>query len=259
MTILYEYRRQVRRGSQPVSLITKDSLLSERGFRSIYGFDEDACEYIRNENTTAGLAGHNFYSDDLLVDFDNAWAAAEAFAEDMAPYSYTMWDTGGRSIHFHVDIEPMYGPEVPAVQRAWMKELYPEADTGIYKSSGIYRLPGTYHHRAVGARKALLEENRGDKLYIGDVRRPVDVQRAVYSGGHELEDALNHMLMLPAGEGGRNNRLFNIVRLCKLCGEDLEATKRLCAGWNAQFCSPPLPHQELMQTVLSGFHSRLEA
>jgi hypothetical protein len=257
MNILYEYRRQVRRGGRQINLLPKEELVGLMGFRSIFGFDEDAQAYIRQERTTSGLVGHNFYADELLVDFDDAWLAAESFAEDLAPYSYTMWDTGGRSIHFHVDIEPMYGPHTPYIHRAWMKEFAPGSDINIYKSSGIYRLPGTYHHKTVGARKVLLETNTGSKLELGDVRQDT------WSGAHVYDDVdtdaeavLNNLLMLPANEGGRNNRLFTIARLSLKCGDTYDTALASCLNWGSTFCVPSLSSIEVQATVQSVYKGR---
>ena len=255
MSILYEIRRQVTRGGRAILLVPKQDLHNYTGFRSIYGFGSDAQEYILTEQTTAGLAGHNFYSDELLVDFDDEWDAAEELAEDLMPYSYQMYDTGGRSIHFHIPITPMYGADTPAIQREWMKLYYPRSDTGIYKSSGIYRLPDTYHHKKIGAKKVLIEDNQGDTLEIGDVR-PKTVWHTALSPEEEREDierALDNLLMMSIREGGRNTRAFNIMRLCKLTGETYDSTLRLLNLWNEQFCHPPLGTQELRATLHSVF------
>ena len=77
------------------------------------------------------------YTETLYVDFDYQMEAAKDFALKMGKYNYSMWDSGNRSYHFHVAIEPMLGISTPIIQRNWMRKNFPGAASSIYITSGV--------------------------------------------------------------------------------------------------------------------------
>jgi len=256
--ILYEIRATKRRVSYPIRLVTKDALADAQGFRSVYGYDTEVADMVLSTNSTRGLMGMSMFSDELLIDIDDDWSGAEAFAEEIGNYSYSMYDTGGRSIHFHIPIDPMYGAHVPAVQKQWAQEYCPCADMSIYRTSGVYRLPGTYHEKNPGKFKELIEVNEGETLTVS-LPQGIDSLNNIVAGiaediDEETEkDKLNHLLLMPAREGGRNNHLYRIVAKCATLGFEFGRTMEIASVWNQMMSSPPQPETAVEATVKSAY------
>ena len=257
--ILYELRGSKRRLSNQVRLVPKADLEGlVFGYRSLYGYDPETVELIRERNGTWGLAGQSVYSDDLLVDFDDQYEAAYEMEKTLSAYTYSMWNSGGRSIHFHIQIEPMYSEAVPYIQKAWMQENYPLADASIYKTSGMYRLPGTYHESNPGKRKTLLSTNKGGLLQI---KMPEGIEIPIPNTSFEvnpdnsemLTRHLDNLLLKDIGNGERNSHTFKIAATCRDLGEPLPYAIALAHTWNRTMCRPPQAVGEVETTVYSAY------
>ncbi len=271
--MLYEHRLTTQRMG-PVKLVTKEELEELRGFRSVYAFYEDAIKHIEDTNTTAGLAGFELYSDTLLVDFDNQPEAAEEFEfylKAMIPansgmivldpptnFAYEKYDSGGRSIHFHVPIEPMHGTNIPESQKEFMKKIAPLADMSVYKTSGMFRLNGTFHHKHRGKFKHLLYKVEGYLLRIPTIKPQVFRLPSVNNiipQDTDLEYVLMRLLTTKVVEGtiGRNNHIFKIAALCKDLGMVPDECMKLIMNWNLEYCTPPLQITGINSTINSAY------
>lgn len=255
--IMVEIRSTVSRHGPP-NLVPHQERYGHKGFTSMYGYGPEAVQHIRRNSTTAGLDGFALYSDTLYVDFDDKPEEARAMIEALAGYQFQVYDSGGRSIHLHIPIKPMYGPAVARSQKAWMEENYPEADLSIYRPGGIYRLPGTYHHKNPGRRKALVSSHEGDIMSI-----PMKTAPSIVSGAGVPEEdkdynrILGSLLDVVVHEGtvGRNPHLFKIAKVCSKMGQSYEEAKSLLEIWNEVHCRPSLGPMDIDKVLRSAYRT----
>lgn len=253
---LYEVRgTKVRNGK--VILVPYSDLHLYTGFRSVYGYGEEAIKHIKDTGSTAGLISAPVYSDLLLVDFDDQPEAAHAMAESLKEYDFVKFDSGGRSIHLHVRITPMVGPDVPSIQKEWVRKYYPLADLSIYRTSGMYRMAGTYHEKNAGRFKKVIDTNfTGKSLYIDKVEIPapkyIDRERL---SDEERELQLMFLLSkeIKQGTTGRNLHVFKISKVCMELGMNINEAVDLVASWNNERCYPSLSPSSIIPTVKSAY------
>lgn len=256
---MFELRKTtVRLG--PVRLVSREELDISTGFRSVYCFGQDAVAHIKLTNSTAGLKGLDLYSNELLVDFDNQPEAALKFEQFLQNYNYSKWDSGGRSIHFHVAIEPMSGPTVPESHKEFMQQIAPLADMSIYKTSGMYRLPGTFHHKYRGNFKyKLYEQTNKPLLKINTIKSsPTKLTPALpYDDSTDLRPYLLFQSFKKVVEGtvGRNNHVFILAALCRDTGMASEEALELITSWNLSCCHPPLQTSGIIATINSAYRN----
>jgi hypothetical protein len=249
---LVEIRTTVIRNGTPRLVPYKDKG-KYTGFTSVYGFLEDAADQINRSGSTKNISRLPVYSDVLYVDFDNQDEAAKEMESMLRDrnISFSMYHSGGRSIHFHVDIEPMAGVNVPDSQKYWMQENAPLADMSIYRHTGMYRLPFTFHAKYPGKQKKLLGCNEGAKLKIEN--RPIVKVSMVDTdenmSAKEHYKILGRLLHMPAAEGDRHRHALKIVTACKHSGESDDDARRLVGMWNKDACSPPKADWELDKIV----------
>jgi hypothetical protein len=199
-----------------------------------------------------GLAAFQVYSDTLYVDFDNNEAAAEEFRKYLHSHDciFEAHRTGGRSVHFHVSIEPMYGRNVPESQKAWMEEVAPEADMSIYRHSGLYRLPGTYHAKNPGnSKKCFEKKSSGVRLAIPNRPRVRTSDMLAETSDIDYHKILGKLLHMSVGEGGRHPHMFKIAAACKKSDKDEIYAKRLLNMWNYDNCVPPKADWEIDKLI----------
>lgn len=250
-----EHRPTVKRMGAP-KLICADEVNNYHGFRSMYLFPEELKNHIESTGSMAGLQTWSVSSDTLFVDFDDQPEAADQMIAAMQPYDFTAYHSGGRSIHLHVAIEPMTGSEVPYIQRSWMQKFYPLADHSIYKTAGIYRLPGTYHIKNPGKRKELIATNKTGKLLNIDKTELVDIKMPSYLYEDNIEDDkkwLDDLLCYPVYTGNQRNKANNIIYVAKRLGKTKEDVLDLMILWNRTNCKPPLNDYEIIDNIERKF------
>ena len=251
-----ELRRTLRRDG-PIQLVPLDDLQYLTGFRSVYAYTEEVARTILEAKTTSILRGQPVYSDMLLIDFD-AFDPAE-FRKLLLRngIAFQVWDSGNRSIHFHIPIVPMFGPDVPSMQKAWVKQHAPDADISFYHAAGIYRLPGTYHAKNPGHCKKLLEERSGSALEItatsaGWTPRTGPILR----DESRLED-FNTGLLKAVGEGGRRPYVWKLATIGAEAGLTFDEVVEKISWWNSHLCHPPHSQDAIIKQIESAFR-RLE-
>lgn len=253
--ILYEVRATKKRVIYPIKLMNAEQRDERFGFMSVYGYPDETASLIEIQGHTAGLAGMEFYSDMLYVDFDDEPEAAHAMGESLREYDWYKYDSGGRSIHYHIPITPMQSAEVPMIQREWMKEHYVKADHSIYKSSGVYRMIGTWHEKQ---RRPKLEIDRNITSKILTLTIPetklADIRTAAIAGDLEEKNRmLDFQLMKIIQTGGRNAHVFALAaQTCDL-GIELQESIELITIWNRQYCNPPIGLAEINSTARSAY------
>ncbi len=258
MEIVYEVRATSKRVIYPVHLLVKEEIEGYTGFRSIFGYPPETAAIIREQQGTFNLDGCDLYSDTLFLDFDDADEAAWVAAEELKPYTYKMWNTGGRGFHIEVDIEPMRGPDVSLIQKAWLKTKFPLCDYNIMKTSGVIRLPGTFHSKRPGQFKHLVRTNEGSLLKITPpvLYSAKTCRRSVACDDPETAaEILDHLLfkVIREGTAGRNNHAYKIACQCRDLGKDSDEALLLVETWNASCSIPPQRSQELASTVRSAY------
>lgn len=255
MTYVYEVRKTKIR-KERVILVPYEDLPNYQGFRSMYGYPANIAQHILAEGNTAGLSGVEVYSDLLLVDFDDKPELGHQMAEELRAYDWVKFDSGGRSIHLHVRINPMLGADVPYMQKEWMRKHFPGADLSIYKTAGIYRLAGTYHESNPGHCKEVIETNfTGKSLEIEQIERPIPLASRDYIPNEDLEGMLMHLMGRSVHQGttGRNYHAFKISKVCKHLGLDPREAADFVGRWNRNCCVPPLPASGLEATIRSAY------
>lgn len=258
MTYYYEHRpTKIRQG--PPRLVTREELDQRRGFRSVYGWPEDAANHVRTTGSSAGLKWFPVYSDELLLDFDDAPEAADravSWALDSG-VAYSVWKSGGRSIHLHIKVQPMLGQSVPHSQKQFVAATFPGADLAFYHAAGMYRLPGTAHEKNPGCYKELIEKWDGIAWPIPLINQPLfrpSASRGSQRDPADLDAILTHMLFKTVHEGeGRNKHAYNMAKLLKDLGHDYDRALEVVANWSDDFAVPPIDGTELSATVRSAY------
>lgn len=129
------------------------------GFRSICQYTEEQVNEAYSAGTIKALEDTEVLCDQMFLDFDNSPLNAlifEAWCQDNC-YQYEKYDSGSRSIHFHVDIVTIDARCAPASIKAFLIKEFGEGfcDISFYHYAGLYRLPGTVHKKT-GRKKELI-------------------------------------------------------------------------------------------------------
>ncbi len=250
--VVYEVRNRLMRSGPPV-LVPYEELSQYTGFRSVYGYGPEAAGQIREQGHTANLTGLPVYSHMLLVDFDDQPEAGYAMANALKDYDWVLFDSGGRSLHLHVLIEPMEGSDVPQLQKQWMRERFHKADMSIYKTAGIYRLPGT-QHEATGRMKHVIKYNEPGKLLKIEATLP-EAPKVTFSSDEDLDTMLMRLMDTDISKGtvGRNNHIYKIARVGQRLGLAMEDSFKMAMQWNQDKCYPALERSGIEATVRSAY------
>lgn len=224
-----------------VKLVPTSELDNHTGFRSVYCFDESAARLIVGMNGTSNLQDSPLYSDTLFMDFDDAPEAAEQFHQYLIELGvgYTRWDSGGRSIHFHVNLVPKQYRGIYKDQRTWVKTHAPLADITFYNPAGMFRLPNTWHAKHAGKQKVLLNTGIGKPLDIPRVEQVISIFKphlvdTEVSKDFDMSTLLQYM-RTDVPPGGRYHHLLIIEKLSSQLGLDPYDTAKT---WNKNLTCP---------------------
>lgn len=250
MTKLFvEVRQTQRRLGAPV-LVPLEEVRKHTGFRSVYCYDEVVAQHIQDSRSTRDLRGVLVHSDTLFLDFDNV---DNTYFRDFLirqGIGFELYDSGNRSMHYHIPITPMAGITVPAAQKAWVKQHAPDADMSFYHPSGQYRLPRTYHAKT-GKPKILVQSYSGQLLSIPEYRAS-NVPVAFRTEGGSRE-SLIMLLVTRKGEGGRRPHIFQLATCAAELGMDFEETLEHLRWWNSHRCDSPHEEAVLQQQAVGAY------
>lgn len=256
MIINYEIRTGVKRTGN-IILVTKEELGNYFGFRSLYGFDEDTTDQIKRERTTRGLIGQKLYSDVLFLDIDNNDQLVPVVKSTLNTMGagYDIYHTGNRGYHFHIPIEPIFRADTANRQKRFVEHYFPGVDSGIYKTSGLIRLPGTFHSKCPGKRKILLESHTGKLLVIDltNLPAPIYLSEDLTDTDQDFEGKLDYLLSKRVNGGGRNVALYNIAFMCRQCQYNSQKTNDLLQLYNRTLVSPSVHDLEIRTIVRSTY------
>ncbi len=255
MTIWTEIRPTVKRIGPPV-FVPINKIYEYQGFRSIFGIKDLAAAKCKQEGSTAGLTDDDLYCDTLFLDFDND-TAAEDKARDILlskKVKFSEYTTGGRGRHFHVPIRVLTTGPITSNIKGFVRDNFPGADLSIYKTSGIIRLPGTFHEKHPGNKKELVKTVRGSLLEIEQTEIEYPMPKVVRESEEDPNEALFSALFRPIQEGGRNTKLFILGCLAKESGLQFDEALNMALKYNMTQVWPPLPESEILATIRSSFN-----
>lgn len=255
--ILWEYRSHQKRTGAP-NLLSKDEFEGLGGFISVFGFGPEAAHFVSQTGRTSGIGSFPLYADTLYLDFDDNEEAMERSTKTLYNLgnSFRLYDTGGRGYHIHIPIVPIHRVGLNYYMKKVCADLFPGADLSIFKSTGVIRLPGTYHSKT-GKSKVLKAAYTGKVMNIDDHRPKNFVPVKQYY--EEDDDQLRYWLLqditMKVGQGDRNNHAFHIAATCcRLKMPKLEAAS-MVEDWNREYCCPPLGVNEV-KAVLNSVYRR---
>lgn len=249
MTYFVEIRATTRR-TGPIRLVPLAEVDQHTGFRSVFCYSDEVADLIRESGSTRELQGVSVYSDTLFVDFDNQDPGPFRQALVERGVGFQAYDSGNRSCHFHIPVEPMEGPWVPLAQKQFMKGLAPEADLSFYHAAGQYRLPRTYHSKT-GRPKTLIEQVEG-KLLVIPKTEPREF-RISLAGSDASEEYLHLLLTQRAAVGARSMHLFKIAITGAELGKTPEDVLDDLRYWNENFAERPHSDSVLMRNCVGAF------
>lgn len=216
------------------------------GFRSVYLYGEEAYERIKKQNAVKNLNKYPVFSDTLFVDFDDGDQSIDSLQTilNTAGIGWKMYFSGSKGYHFHIPTTPMWGKYVPYSHKAYVKSLgITTADTSIYKHTGLFRLPGTYHKKT-GNQKELVDQARGKLLSIPYLEPETELEVVTGSTG-ELLTALNcanTFIVSEPGNGSRHNSLLAVAKHMMAAGAEPETAADICRlihnSWESQYDDP---------------------
>lgn len=244
-----EIRAAVRRTGVP-RLVPLAEVDQHTGFRSTFAYDADTAQRIRDQGSTGGLRHCPVYADTLFMDFDGhqpdefrEWLAGSGLA-------YEEYDSGNRSVHFHIPLLPVFGPWVPRACKLWVKRRAPTADVSFYHPAGMYRLPGTYHPKQPGRCKMLVGHKSGDILAL------TQPAAETYTPRHADETTPERFfttLMQAVGEGQRRPRAWLLATMAAECGLEFNEAVDHLLWWNSRLVLPPHAEDTIVQQVTSAY------
>jgi hypothetical protein len=236
---------------RPFSL---SDLEKHKGFRSVYLYGVEAYKKICETGAVRNLNKFPVYSDTLFIDFDDGDKSIETLKTilDKSGIAWEMYFSGRKGYHFHIPIEPMWGVHVPYSQKQFVRGLgLDTADTSIYKHTGLFRTPGTYH-KVTGEKKALVDSSKGNVLRVPYIE-PEDTFEVVQGTVASLTAALNtanHIILDEPGAGGRHNSLLAVAKHLIQAGAQKETILDICSlvhnSWEEQYENP----QEEIESIV---------
>lgn len=253
MTYYIEIRQTTYR-LEGVKLVPLENKHAYTGFRSVYAYTEDTKNNIELRGNTRELKDP-VYSDELLLDFDDNKQAADELAMWLTcqGYTHSKWFSGNRSIHIHVDIEPMFGVDVPTQQKQWVSKHAPKADTSFYHHCGVYRLPWTWHEKNLGNRKEKINAFVGTKLCINEnvsnILKSSPKFQETKKSKKELTQMLHSLYFRQVGAGERRPTIFKLVTIMSDLDYSYEKIIDNILDFNINYCIPTHKEDILLQYV----------
>lgn len=249
MTTYYvEVRASVRRVGAP-RLVPLDQIYQHTGFRSVVSYDEKVAALIREQGGTANLRGQSVYADTLFMDFDGHDPASFREWLIASGLGYIEYESGNRSVHYHIPIKPMYGPGVTDAMKAWTKKHAPSADISFLHNAGVYRLPLTYHPKQPGKSKQVVVSRPGPLLELDAVA--AEQFDAADAGGSREE--FFTLLTQAVGEGKRQPRAWLLATMAAECGMEFDEASEHLLWWNTWLVDPPHEPDVIIKQVESAY------
>jgi hypothetical protein len=218
--VLFEARSTKIRMGLP-AYFTFEQLEYQRGFQSQFGITHEQAAMNQIIGDTSG-ARYPVYCDTVLVDFDDCPDDARLFRNGLEKdfLAFVEADSGGRSKHFHIAIDPIFGVSVPSSVKQWVANRSAKADLSVYHTNGMFRLFGTKHEKTGRVKKPTHRQKgrRAEILLIDEPRfwgEPSDFEIS------NIEGAIAFVLSLLSGQPPVGNRYQTLWSCAKALKEAL--------------------------------------
>ena len=256
----YSEHTVVPKHGLPPLLVPTSTLSSLVGFRSVYSYPDETVAWIKANGSMAGLVASKqpVATDRLLIDIDDDPESGKLFAAFFldAGITHSIWDSGGRSMHIHVECLPKQDWRIPFSQRKWMEELGKalgaKADLSIYHAAGLYRLPRTIHSKT-GKQKVAVSSTYGSPL---DYELLDSTVTLAPSTDKEALAVVWRLLLTQLDAGGRQMHVFKITSNASALGWSAPTILEHLEAWNS-WNPHPLTQEQVetkMYQSLGGSH-----
>ena len=162
--------------------------------------------------------------------------------------AYEKFDSGNRSIHYHVPVVPIVGDWVPRAVYDYECKHIDGCDLSIYRHTGLFRLEGTWHEKNPGHRKQLLAKASGRSVVI---EKPESYQ--IVRTGDDQGTHMQFIINKRIDTGGRRCYAYNIGSTCFKRGLPKQQALELALKWNNACAKPPLDPEIVWQKVEEAY------
>ena len=228
------------------------SSLPSKGFSSLYAVTKETAEAIEQSGTTKGYKGI-VWSERLWLDFDNNESAKRAEERlKVLGYDYVCYTTGNRGLHYGILRSNPPSHLLPSLDKLWVKQNFPEADSSIYTHLHPFRIPGTEHEKT-GRKKELLYGRRGGTLILPPFRKEeIQIDSFGQDSGKSVFDCFFVMVnTVPVEAGQRHQTMIRLIYALKNdAGVPADLALWWVSEWNKMLSQPKEQH-ELEKAILS--------
>lgn len=215
------------------------------GFASLYQVTKETAEAVEQAGTVKGFKGI-VWSKRLWIDFDDEDAArrADSKLKEMG-YDYVCYTTGNRGLHYGILRNHAPSHLLPLLDKAWVKEHFPDADTSIYTHLHPFRIPGTLHEKT-GRPKTLLFERGGRSLVLPPFKREeMQIVSFGQKQGKSVFDCFYVMAnTVPIDAGQRHSTMIKLINALKNdAGVSMDIAMWWTTEWNKMLSEPKEDHE----------------
>jgi len=235
--IQYEWRDEPIRLHKPIIAITPPAPVR---FRSVYGYPTEAQAHIEASGNIVGVKQFAVHSSTLFIDVDEEEHLDKIERIIAATgVGYSVWSTGNRGLHFHIDMEPVVSIDLPYSQAEYIRGLGLSklVDMTIYRHHSIIRVPGAVHAKT-GKTKELLRSVDGPMLTINLVQEPEPEFEHHEAGDPEAVRRFRRNLIQKRGVGQRHTHLFILFESGIKSGQDIDSMLDWLYWWNSHQGQP---------------------
>lgn len=145
--VVFEVRPNKVRSGLPI-YFPFEQLENHTGYQSQFAVSKEQAVLNQINGDTSG-ANYAVYCDTVLVDFDDCPESALLFRNGLKEDNIAFVEavSGGRSVHFHIACDPIFGVSVPSSVKLWVANRSSKADLSVYHTNGMFRLFGTKHEK----------------------------------------------------------------------------------------------------------------
>jgi uncharacterized protein YdhG (YjbR/CyaY superfamily) len=223
-------------------LIMHRSELPPLGFSSLYAITKADAEALISASTSVQFKG-SVWSPHLVLDIDSEEIAVEVESKlKILGLAYDKYFTGNRGAHFYITRPHAPSHILPQLDKEWVKENFPEADTSIYSNLHLFRLKGAIHAKT-GKRKVLVYKQSGNDLILANVLKVTQSDYISHKSSIHVTQSIfldRHImgLTVPWTNGKRHEALLNLGIMLRKRGEPLEFIERWLQNSNLLFIEP---------------------